>query len=374
MTSDQQNQFEAEWPALALRLEAMLKRKRLSDWLVEDLVQETGCRLIRMWSQVDRAKPVWPLVATIALNLLRDEMRKGSWNELTGAVPDAPSVENTEARGLARLELRQLGGALSQMKASQRSVLLAEVTEGPADGADPSAMRMLRMRARRRLHQLMDQASVLGVTVGCQLRRVMREAEVVISKALPLDAERVPAAVLSVAAALSIGLAALPGDLVDGPWPIGGGGGASSEAPSEAVVAAIDGEDATGLSARDDDRVRRATDTTSAGRSSGGRGRGSDDDTGPTDEGGVGSGTNYHIPVAQGTYVSGSTEVELEGFDEESRDLPHETVTGTGSISCSTSPSGGAGASCTHGGEGWSQRSARVKQRTEVWVQGERVY
>lgn len=98
MTSDQQNQFETEWPALALRLQAMLRRKRLSDWMAEDLVQETGCRLIRMWSQVDRNKPVWPLVATIALNLLRDEMRKGSWSELTGASP-TPLPERTWRRG-----------------------------------------------------------------------------------------------------------------------------------------------------------------------------------------------------------------------------------------------------------------------------------
>lgn len=372
MTSDQQNQFEAEWPALALRLQGMLRRKRLSDWMVDDLVQETGCRLIRMWSQVDRTKPVWPLVTTIALNLLRDEMRKGSWSELTGAVPDSPSGENVEARSLARLELRQVGGALSQMNDSQRSVLLAAVTETPSEGADPSAMRMLRMRARRRLHQLMDQASVLGVTVGFQLRRVMREAEVVISKALPLDTERVPAAVLSVAAALSIGLTALPGDLVDRPWGRGGNGGVASGASSiDGATAAAGTSSDFGSGSRRlalGDRSRdggRAVDSPAAGRS------GSKDASEAADDENVGNGTDYHVPIAEGTYVAGSTRVQLEGFEEQARDVP---TSGTGSLSCSTSASGGAGASCTHGGDGWDQRSARIKQDTEVWVRGERVY
>lgn len=370
MTSDQQNQFEADWPALALRLQSMLRRKRLSDWVVEDLVQETGCRLIRMWNQVDRAKPVWPLVATIALNLLRDEMRKGSWSELTGALPDAPSGENVETRGLARLELREVGGALSQLNDSQRSVLLASVTEAPSEGADPSAMRMLRMRARKRLHQLMDQASVLGVTVGLQLRRVTREAEIFLSKALPVDAERIPAAALSIVAALSLGLVTLPEE-----------SGASPERgsrPSEAVsnetssdafgaaTAAASGTKSGAASARGgrelSDRAtkRRATDK------HGERRRGSDDDGG-----GTVNATQYHVPISKGTYVKGSTSVELEGFDDQGRDVPPGW--GTGSVSCSTSASEGAGASCTHGGDGWSQRSARVKQHYEVWVQGERV-
>ena len=372
MTSDQQNQFEAEWPALALRLQAMLRRKRLSDWMVEDLVQETGCRLIRMWSQVDRNKPVWPLVATIALNLLRDEMRKGSWSELTGAVPDSPSGENVEARSLARLELRQVSGALSQMNDSQRSVLLAAVTETPSEGADPSAMRMLRMRARRRLHQLMDQASVLGVTVGVQLRRVMREAEVIISKALPLDAERVPAAALSVAAALSIGLAALPGDLVEGPWGRGGADGVTSDessagATTDLAATSIDlDRGPKGPTSRDHSRNRGgAAGSDTSGRSGPKDGSGTDEDEV------AGEGTDYRVPIAEGTFVAGSTWVQLEGFEEESRDVP---TRGTGSLSCSTSPSGGAGASCTHGGDGWEQRSARIKQHTEVWVEGERVY
>ncbi|MFP5353240.1 MAG: RNA polymerase sigma factor [Actinomycetota bacterium] len=370
MTSDQQRRFEAEWPALALRLQALLRRKRLTDWMIEDLVQETGCRLIRMWSQVDRTKPVWPLVTTIALNLLRDEMRKGSRNELTGAVPDSPSGENVEARGLARVELSQLGGALSQMNDSQRSVLLASVTESATEGADPSALRMLRMRARRRLHQLMDQASVLSVTVGFQLRRVMREAELFMSRALPLDAERVPAAVFGVAAALSVGLAALPVEVVDGSWGQRGPVVATSTGRSADATRPAGTDPTSPLGAAPEappsahgmDRDKHSRDGEAAG-GNGGHGLG--------DEGSVSRGATYHVPIAEGTYVAGTVTVELEGFDEQGDDT---SSTGTGSLSCSSSPSGGAGVSCTHGGEGWDQRTARIKQHTEIWVEGERIY
>lgn len=368
MTSDQQNQFEAEWPALALRLQAMLRRKRVSDWMVDDLVQETGCRLIRMWSQVDRTKPVWPLVATIGLNLLRDEMRRGSWSELTGVVPDSPSKENVEARGLARLELRQVSGALSRLNDSQRNVLLAVMTDAPSEGADPSAMRMLRMRARRRLHQLMDQASVLGVTVGFQARRVMREAEVIITKALPLDADRLPSAVLSVAAALSIGLAALPGDLVDRSWGQGGPGRALSEGRftfGDAAGAGLSSRGASPASAS----AHRAGGSRRGSSSESSERPGSSDRGSSDDEEDTGGGTAYYVPIAEGTYVAGSARIQLEGFEEQGRDVPSG---GTGSLSCSTSPD--TGASCTHGGDGWEQRSVRIKQHTEVWVQGERVY
>ncbi len=370
MTSDQQNQFEAEWPALALRLQSMLRRKRLSDWAVEDLVQETGCRLIRMWNQVDRAKPVWPLVATIALNLLRDEMRKGSWSELTGAVPDAPSGENVETRGLARLELREVGGALSQLNDSQRSVLLASVTDAPSEGADPSAMRMLRMRARKRLHQLMDQASVLGVAVGLQLRRVVREAEIFISKVIPLDAERVPAAALSIVAALSLGLVTLPDE--SGASPEGGSRpseAVSNQASSDTLAAATaagSGAKSGAARARGGGQLSDRAAKRRATAKHGGR-RGRDGDGG----GARVNALQYRIPISDETYVKGSTTVELEGFGDQGRDLPPGW--GPGSVSCSTSPSEGAGVSCTHGGDGWSQRSARVKQHNEVWVKGERV-
>lgn len=244
------------------------------------------------------------------------------------------------------------------MNDSQRSVLLAAVTENPSESADPSALRMLRMRARRRLHQLMDQASVLGVTVGFQLRRVMREAEVFISKALPLDAERVPAAVLSVAAALSIGLAALPGEVADGPWD-GGGPDAVFDAGATGGVVGSERPALTDRSLA----TRGEGGSANARRARSKDGSESDDDT-------IGNETDIYGRIAEGTYVAGSAEIQLEGFDEQGRDV---LTTGTGSLSCSTSPSGGAGASCTHGGDGWEQRSVRVKQHAEVWVQGHRV-
>ena len=78
MTSDQERQFEHMWHALSLRLHHLLSRKKVSPWLIEDLIQETGLRLIRMWPKIDQAKPMWPLTTPIALNLLRDELRRPS--------------------------------------------------------------------------------------------------------------------------------------------------------------------------------------------------------------------------------------------------------------------------------------------------------
>ena len=370
MTSDQRNQFEEEWPSLALRLQNMLRRKGLSSWAAEDLVQETGCRLIRMWTDIDRTKPLWPLATTIALNLLRDEMRKGSWSELTSAVPDAPSVEDVEARGLARVELRRVGGALSHLNESQRGVLLDEVTKTPSATADPSAMRMLRMRARKRLQSLMDQASVLGVGVGIQLRRVVRETELFITKTLPLDAERVPAAALSIVAALSLTLVDAGGVLHGGSGATGSGGSATWEALGTATA---DEGSAVAISSPGGLAGNGAVSSETGSRVSDRRGaEDRRDRKDPSDDdGGLSNGTRYKVPITDDTYIEGYTEIELEGFDEQGRDVPPGS--GTGSLSCSTSPSGGAGASCTHGGDGWSQRSARVKQETEVWVRGERV-
>ncbi len=103
MTSDQQRQFEHMWPGLSVRLYRLLSRKKVSRWLAEDLVQETGLRLIRMWPEVDQTKPLWPLTATIGLNLLRDELRRAGSKESIRTLPDSPSTENVEARGMARV-------------------------------------------------------------------------------------------------------------------------------------------------------------------------------------------------------------------------------------------------------------------------------
>lgn len=165
--------FEDQWPDLARRLDAMLAGKRVPPHKRDDIVQETGLRLFRMWDQVDPARPLWALVVTIALNLLRDEARKHPEREVLGLVPDRAADQDVERAGLARLELRRVRDAMTQLSPAHRSILMAELgDDSPAFSRGANATKMLRMRARRRLNALLDVASASGVVFGLRIRRL----------------------------------------------------------------------------------------------------------------------------------------------------------------------------------------------------------
>ncbi|MDP9068023.1 MAG: sigma-70 family RNA polymerase sigma factor [Actinomycetota bacterium] len=369
MTADQQRQFENQWPGLAARLNHLLRRKRLSPWLIEDIVQETGLRLIRMWKDIDQARPLWPLTATIALNLLRDEMRKGSSSELAAIVPDAPSREDVEQRGLARLELRAIGGALARMTTAQRQVILDEVTTRPSGIPDATATRMLRMRARQRLHDLMDQVSVLGVTVAMQLRRLVREAEIFIGRMLPSHPEGASTMVLGLLAALSIGITVVPQSPSEAREPAARAGAGNSATSGDTGGATASKRASVEAPARAaNDRFWRSGDQkiASEGAASGDAADGSG-----VSRGEMPRTTDYWVRVTDDTYVYGELETEVVGVGDKSH--VDAGPSGPGSVDCSFAP-GGAGASCTHSGDGWSERRARVQHRGEVRVAGERLY
>lgn len=369
VTSDQQRQFEHMWPALALRLQRLLRRKKVAPWLQEDVVQETGLRLIRMWEQVDQTKPLWPLTATIGLNLLRDEIRKSGWSDLVQAVPDAPSVENVERRSLARLELRAVGRSLKRMPVSHRDVLLAEMSDDAPGAPDPSATRMLRMRARRKLQHLLDQASVLGLAAGTQLRRVARAAELLLGRAIPERAEALATAAVGLLAALSIGTL-LPPDASPPPAKAGRsssrsvvGGTASTgadvvEAASgrrAAAKAALASDRRTGAEGRSEDEAKRITD---AGPGSAGSG-----DSFP-------GARSYGVEITEDTYIQGEVEIEVVGgtdIDRATSGRPPRP----GSVDCTVAP-GESGASCTHTSE--ESRGVRARHRGEAYVGGKRIY
>lgn len=149
--------FEEEWPALAARLGKRMARSCPDACEREDLVQEVGLRLFRMWDRVDD-RPLWPLVLTIALNLRRDAHR--SWHEPAILLTqDLPASFDVEREGLARVELRRVQQALQLLSEAHRSVLLAEIGKLPPMDMTPASMKMTRMRARRRLHQLLDSGS-----------------------------------------------------------------------------------------------------------------------------------------------------------------------------------------------------------------------
>ena len=171
--SSDRHTFEQQWPDLARRLDTMLAGKRVPAHKRDDIVQETGLRLFRMWDQVDPERPLWALVVTIALNLLRDEARKRPEREVLGLVPDRAADQDVERAGLARLEWRRVQRAMTQLSPAHRSILMAELGDEEAvSSRGPNATKMLRMRARRRLNALLDVASASGVVVAVRLRRL----------------------------------------------------------------------------------------------------------------------------------------------------------------------------------------------------------
>ncbi len=187
--------FEEQWPDLARRLDAMLAGKRVPAHKRDDIVQETGLRLFRMWDQVDPERPLWALVVTIALNLLRDEARKRPEREVLGLVPDRAADQDVERAGLARLEWRRVQNAMNQLSPAHRSILMAELGDEQAMSArGANATKMLRMRARRRLSALLDVASASGMVFGLRIRRLFDlERHVIAARSLLGQSENVVA-------------------------------------------------------------------------------------------------------------------------------------------------------------------------------------
>ena len=187
--------FEQQWPDLARRLDTMLAGKRVPPHKRDDIVQETGLRLFRMWEQVDPDRPLWALVVTIALNLLRDEARKRPEREVLGLVPDRAADQDVERAGLARLEWRRVQNAMSQLSPDHRSILMAELgDEYVTSSRGPNATKMLRMRARRRLNALLDVASASGVVIGIRVRRLFDfERHVIAIRSLMSSSENLAA-------------------------------------------------------------------------------------------------------------------------------------------------------------------------------------
>lgn len=187
--------FEQQWPDLARRLDTMLAGKRVPSHKRDDIVQETGLRLFRMWDQVDPDRPLWALVVTIALNLLRDEARKRPEREVLGLVPDRAADQDVERAGLARLEWRRVQSAMTQLSPDHRSILMAELGgEHATTPRGPNATKMLRMRARRRLNALLDVASASGVAIGIRVRRLFDfEHHVIAIRSLMSSSENVAA-------------------------------------------------------------------------------------------------------------------------------------------------------------------------------------
>ena len=202
MSPEKKRDFEAEWPLLSRRLRFFLGRKKVPHAQRDDLIQETALRLYKMWDSVDRTRPAWALTVTIALNLLRDEYRRAGHADIVAELPEIAQPYDVEQAGLARIELKKVRAAMTEMSAEHRSALLAEI--GQHDGAASiSGEKMRRLRARRKLTQLMERVSAV---VLFPLRRVsdLIHGLVGMKEALAQSASCVLCGVLGVGAVLAI--------------------------------------------------------------------------------------------------------------------------------------------------------------------------
>lgn len=269
--SDGSHTFEEQWPGLARRLDAMLAGKRVPPHKRDDIVQETGLRLFRMWDHVDPERPLWALVVTIALNLLRDEARKRPEREVLGLVPDRPADQDVERAGLARLEWRRVQKAMDQLSPAHRSILMAELGGDAALAArGANATKMLRMRARRRLSALLDVASASGVLIAVRIRRLLDfEHHLIAFRGLVSSSENMaaPAAagLLSAVALFAAAAGPLVGGIGDGPilksiaGPAADGGATSSELALGSAAAS--GHDHASRALHHDDALDRRSRT-----------------------------------------------------------------------------------------------------------------
>ena len=163
MSPERRRDFEQEWPAIQSGLKSLLARKKVPALEHDDLIQETALRLYGMWGRVDRSRSPWPLAVTIALNLVRDGSRHRPIRELSSAdVPDVPDLYEVERAGLARVDLGRVRAALGEMSPAYRQSLLVEVGDAEARAdAGAAAQKMTRVRARRKLVQLVEKVSAV---------------------------------------------------------------------------------------------------------------------------------------------------------------------------------------------------------------------
>jgi DNA-directed RNA polymerase specialized sigma24 family protein len=169
MDTNGKRAFEEEWPALAASVRGWLSARGFPGHLCDDVVQETGLRLFRAWDRVDPSRSIRGFTFTIANNVLRDELKRGAVLELVESVPDNRAESDVEQLGIARLELKRVRRAFEELTDAHRNVLLAEIGRAEPLDRSPSAVKMLRMRARRRLSTLLERASASALVMN--LRR-----------------------------------------------------------------------------------------------------------------------------------------------------------------------------------------------------------
>lgn len=201
MEDDTAGPFEDRWPALAQHVERVLSFRNVPRWVRDDIVQETGLRLLRMWDRVDARRSPRGLAATIALNLLRDEVRRARNHHLMAALPDAPGDADVEREGLARVELSELATAIEKLAPAQRAALLAE--ELGTDVVRTSTLRMLRLRARRRLADLLDRGTDVHLALSARANDLLCDVHRAVQNVAQIESFRPGRAAVAIVAAAS---------------------------------------------------------------------------------------------------------------------------------------------------------------------------
>jgi len=144
----------------------------------DDVIQETGLRLLKLWDALDHDRPLLPLAYTIARNLVADEIRRNRNVDVAEEVDVSSDEFVTERAGLARVELGQVEEGLTSLTEKQRSVVLSDLGMAPRPEMGPDAIKMARMRARRSLLAFLTGASKLHAGVVFNFKRLLRTAEV----------------------------------------------------------------------------------------------------------------------------------------------------------------------------------------------------
>jgi hypothetical protein len=158
--------FEALWPELQAQLTGYLLKRGVARELADEVLQDTALRLLGCWERIDHSRPLGPLAKKIAWNLLVDHHRRTPVL-LVADLPDMCSVYDIEEHRALRTRLRAAADGLRQLRDQDRAVLLAEIGVGQITGN-----RMARMRARRRLKAIVDQAASSLAAVPIGLRRM----------------------------------------------------------------------------------------------------------------------------------------------------------------------------------------------------------
>lgn len=208
--------FEREWPGLQERLRRTLGSWRVPRWLADDLVQETGARMWAIRAQIDPNRSVEGLAHRIATNLLKDHLRQQKHLVPGGDLLAIAMAHDVEGEVIARDEWRRVKVALAKLNPARRAALIdAMAADGTASTA-PAALRMMKMRARKQLRFLMDEAT--NAKAGC-LAAIHRSWDAVIARGLGFGSPRGQHAAQVVTAAVILAAAgAIPVPSSDGPF------------------------------------------------------------------------------------------------------------------------------------------------------------